>query len=296
MSDSHPADSHPHARLIRDFHERQNRFYAGGDQEPVRAMLTPEVIWHVPGHNVIAGEYRGRDEVLRYFVRRRELANATFRIDVRGVLADDRRTVILAGGEVERGGEILTWGTVGIFRVADGGIAGGGIAGGGIAECWVVPYDQDAFDEIWSSSMGGGTSPSPSPSPSPPPSPPSHVDARLKRIGGISYLHMPARNAREAAAFYRDVFGWNINNPDSDRPSFDDGTGQLSGAWMTRAISEEPGLLLYIYVERIDETIERIRARGGEIIKGPDREGELWIARFRDPAGNVLGLWHEGAR
>jgi uncharacterized protein len=135
------SDPHPNTQLIRDFHDRQNRFYAGGDQEPVRAMLTENVAWHVPGASAIAGDYQGRDEVLRYFARRRKLADATFRIHVRGALADDERTVILAGGEVEQGGETFAWGTVGIFRIAEG----------RIAECWVVPYDQDAFDEIWSS-------------------------------------------------------------------------------------------------------------------------------------------------
>jgi ketosteroid isomerase-like protein len=134
------ADPHPNALLIRAFHECQNRFYAGGDQAPVRAMLAEDVVWHVPGDSAIAGEHRGRDAVLRHFANRRELAAATFRIDVRGVLADDRRAVILAAGEVEVRGERYAWGTVGIFR----------FAGGQIAECWVVPYDQDAFDEIWS--------------------------------------------------------------------------------------------------------------------------------------------------
>ncbi len=131
---------HPNTRLIRAFHDHQNRFYAGGDQESVRAMLTEDVIWHVPGGSAIAGEHRGREEVLRHFARRRKLADATFRIDVRGVLADDERAVILAGGTVERDGETYAWGTVGIFRLAEG----------KIAECWVVPYDQGAFDEIWS--------------------------------------------------------------------------------------------------------------------------------------------------
>jgi ketosteroid isomerase-like protein len=140
------SDPHPNAQLILDFHDRQNRFYAGGDQESVRAMLTEHVVWHVPGRSAVAGDYRGRDEVLRYFARRRKLADATFRIDVRGVLADDERTVILARGEVEQGGETFTWGTVGIFRISEG----------RIAECWVVPYDQDAFDEIWSSSASLG--------------------------------------------------------------------------------------------------------------------------------------------
>lgn len=139
------SDQHPNARLVRVFHERQNRFYAGGKQTPVGAMLTDDVTWHVPGHSAIAGDYQGRDEVLRYFARRRELADATFRIDVRGVLADDERAVILAAGEVESGGETLGWGTVSIFRIAEG----------RIAECWMLPYDQHSFDEIWSQAVGG---------------------------------------------------------------------------------------------------------------------------------------------
>lgn len=135
---------HPHARLVREFHDAQNRFYAGGEQGPVRAMLTDDVVWHVPGRSAIAGDHRGRDEVLGYFARRHELARATFQIDVRGVLADDERAVILAAGEVQHGGETFAWGTVAIFRIADG----------RIAECWVVPHNQHVFDDIWSSVLG----------------------------------------------------------------------------------------------------------------------------------------------
>jgi uncharacterized protein len=133
------SQQHPNARLVLDFHDRQNRFYAGGDQEPSGAMLAEDVVWHVPGRSVLAGNHRGRDNVLRYFATRRELAHATFRIAVRGVLADDERAVIFAGGEVRRDGRTLEWETVGVFR----------IAGGKIAECWVFPYDQYRFDEIW---------------------------------------------------------------------------------------------------------------------------------------------------
>jgi ketosteroid isomerase-like protein len=134
------SDRHPHAELVLEFHDRQNRFYGGGEQAPVGELLTDDVTWHVPGRSAISGDYRGRDEVLRYFARRRELANATFRIDVRGALADDERTIILAGGEMEYDGQTFAWGTVGIFRISDG----------AIAECWVVPYDQPSFDRIWS--------------------------------------------------------------------------------------------------------------------------------------------------
>jgi hypothetical protein len=130
---------HPHAQLVRDFHDHQNRFYAGGEQTSAGAMLTDDVTWHVPGESAIAIEYRGRDEVLRHFLRRREISDGTLRLTVHGVLADEERAVILAAGQCSRGGEIFRWRTVSIFRVKQG----------QIAECWVVPYDQALFDGIW---------------------------------------------------------------------------------------------------------------------------------------------------
>ena len=130
---------HPHAQLVRDFHDHQNRFYADGEQTSAGAMLTDDVTWHVPGESAIASEYRGRDEVLRHFLRRREISDGTLRLTVHGVLADEERAVILAAGQCSRGGEIFRWRTVSIFRVKQG----------QIAECWVVPYDQALFDGIW---------------------------------------------------------------------------------------------------------------------------------------------------
>ena len=36
-------------------------FYAGGAEAPVRALLTGDVEWHVPGTSPIAGDYQGID-------------------------------------------------------------------------------------------------------------------------------------------------------------------------------------------------------------------------------------------
>jgi hypothetical protein len=58
----------------------------------------------------------------------------------RGILADDQQAAHLADGQLERDGQLRTWPTVGVFR----------IAGGKIAECWLVPFDQYLFDELWS--------------------------------------------------------------------------------------------------------------------------------------------------
>ena len=118
------------------------------------------------------------------------------------------------------------------------------------------------------------------------------VSATLARPGGLSYLHLPAPDPAAAADFYAAVFGWNVRGRDTDRPSFDDGTGHVSGAWMSGlAVSAESGPLPYIYVERVDEVAERIEAAGGEMVRVPYPEGNLRVATFRDPAGNVLGIW-----
>jgi predicted enzyme related to lactoylglutathione lyase len=52
----------------------------------------------------------------------------------------------------------------------------------------------------------------------------------------------------------------------------------------------------YIFVERVDETLDRVVACGGEVVTAPYPEGDLWVATFRDPPGNVLGVWQRGSR
>lgn len=111
------------------------------------------------------------------------------------------------------------------------------------------------------------------------------------------YLEIPALNVHHSATFYEQVFGWNLRRRDTDRPSFDDATGNISGAWVSgRAPAREVGLLPYIWVDHIDVTLDLVVAHGGQIVTPPARAaaGDEWIATFRDPAGNVIGLYQEG--
>jgi predicted enzyme related to lactoylglutathione lyase len=122
----------------------------------------------------------------------------------------------------------------------------------------------------------------------------SNVDTILMRNGGLSYLEIPATDARQSAAFYASVLGWNVDGAQTDVPKFSDQTGHLIGRWIAgRAISREPGFLPYFYVDRIRDVVSRVVPGGGEIIKSPYAEGGLLIATIRDPAGNVIGLWEE---
>ena len=118
----------------------------------------------------------------------------------------------------------------------------------------------------------------------------------LFRHGKLSYIQIPAADAQISAAFYAAVFGWTISGS-PEHVSFQDTSGELIGAFITNlAIATEPGILPYVYVQGLDAAIERIEARGGQVVKRPYPEGDLWVATFRDPAGNILGLWQADAR
>ena len=106
----------------------------------MRELLTDDVVWHVPGASAIAGEHRGVDAVLEYLETRRELTDSTFRVAVHGMAMIAGRVVQLAGGHAVREGRSVSWETAGVFRVVEG----------RIAECWLVPFDQAEFDDIWS--------------------------------------------------------------------------------------------------------------------------------------------------
>ena len=126
---------------------------------------------------------------------------------------------------------------------------------------------------------------------------PERAGPHLFGHGRLSYIQIPASDVREAAAFYSNVFGWKVRGGDDRHLSFTDSTGDMIGAWVTDLhASTKPGVLPYIYVHGVDEALERIKANRGEVVKPPYAEGDLWVATFRDPSGNVIGIWQQGKR
>ena len=122
-------------------HHVQNRFYAGEDVDAeLRGLLSPDVIWIVPGSNDSAGEYKGIDQVLNYFTRRRLLADNTLRMIRRDVLIGTGGVMAsLTDGVRLADGVMASWRTVGLYRVR----------AGRVSACWLLPLDSDTFDRIW---------------------------------------------------------------------------------------------------------------------------------------------------
>jgi predicted enzyme related to lactoylglutathione lyase len=114
--------------------------------------------------------------------------------------------------------------------------------------------------------------------------------------GKICYIEIPATNIERSAEFYGKVFGWNIRKRDNGSIAFDDSTGQVSGSWVLgRPPATKPGVLFYVMMDNVAATIDDIIANGGEIVQPVGADAPEITARFRDPGGNVIGLYQQPA-
>lgn len=112
--------------------------------------------------------------------------------------------------------------------------------------------------------------------------------------GKICYIEMPTADIARSAEFYRRVFGWQIRQRGDGSTAFDDTTSQVSGSWILgRPPASAPGLLVYIMVDSVAAALDSIVANGGEIVQPIGKDAPEITARFRDPAGNVIGLYQQ---
>jgi|SRR3954471_2687163 predicted enzyme related to lactoylglutathione lyase len=110
--------------------------------------------------------------------------------------------------------------------------------------------------------------------------------------GKICYIEIPADDIDRSVAFYQEVFAWNVRQRGDGSRAFDDGVGQVSGTWRAgRKPMTEVGLLIYVMVDSVAETIGKIEKAGGTIVQGIGGDAPEITARFADPAGNILGLY-----
>lgn len=130
----------------------------------------------------------------------------------------------------------------------------------------------------------------------------------------IVHFEIPADDVDRAIDFYKKTFGWKINKFDMPANSSTGGEpyygvitaetdennmakvpGTINGGLMKRA---HPGHVMtnYISVQSIDSALENVKENGGTIImpKTEIAPGMGWIAMFKDPENNMMGL-HEGS-
>ena len=114
------------------------------------------------------------------------------------------------------------------------------------------------------------------------------------RHGKICYIELPANDIAKSSRFYEKVFGWNVRKRGDGMTAFDDTVGETSGAWMPgRRPAAEPGVLFYIMVDDAAAACEAIVANGCVIVQPIGVDAPEITARFRDPGGNVVGIYQD---
>jgi len=131
------------AAAIELLHAAQGAFYAGGEEAPVRALLTDDVHWHVPGRNAIAGDDTGSMRCLPTSVGAGTWSTGPLRLHPGDVLVGDGDHIAaLTDGTAVVGGVQRRWSTVGLYQVR----------AGQVAACWLLPLDPSTFDDVWAGS------------------------------------------------------------------------------------------------------------------------------------------------
>lgn len=129
--------SHPDEELVR----RAYAAFAEGDLDTLDELLADEVVFHQAGDNPMAGEYRGKQEVLAWLSELAVRSGGTFRLEVHDVIANDDHVVVLGRPYGRRGAHQLDGAPVAhVFHAEDG----------SISEYWGLHYDQPGLDQFWS--------------------------------------------------------------------------------------------------------------------------------------------------
>lgn len=118
----------------------------------------------------------------------------------------------------------------------------------------------------------------------------------------FDWIEIRTNNLETLATFYESVFGWKITDKElaggSDVWIFDTGGEprvanlRRGGIWL-RPESESLGFVVYVVVEDIEKMLKRITELGGRILSPKAPVGAGYAAYFRDPSGNLLGLYED---
>ena len=111
----------------------------------------------------------------------------------------------------------------------------------------------------------------------------------------IDYVELNVRDVEASKTFYEQAFGWRFNDygpayAGIRAPDGDDEVGGLNA-------EREPGPggpLVLLWSQDLDASVEAVTAAGGEIAEGPYEYPGGRRSHFRDPSGNVLGVYQPG--
>lgn len=125
--------------------------------------------------------------------------------------------------------------------------------------------------------------------------------------GKVIHFELPADNLERAQKFYQHVFGWKttsmhghgyvlVGTTPSDANGRPTEPGGINGGMLPR---QDPiqNVVITIHVDDIDAAAKKIENLGGTLVRKKLPVASIgFAAYFRDPEGNVLGLWQDARK
>ena len=129
------ADEHPNAVLARKLYEALE----SGDLAAYFDGLSDDVVFHIGGDSIVAGEYRGKDGVVTLGMKVLEETGGTYRTDLLSILANDSHAVTFHHWTAERRGQAIAMDNFNVYRFEEG----------LVVERWEFIEDQARHDAFW---------------------------------------------------------------------------------------------------------------------------------------------------
>lgn len=123
----------------------------------------------------------------------------------------------------------------------------------------------------------------------------------------VSHFEIPAHDPARLGAFYREVFGWQVEplawegatyfklrTEALPSPSPRDLPGAIHGGLADPATvgADHPLLVIHVSGASLEDLLRTVSEAGGSVVKPPRAVANFGqFATFRDPEGNLLGLW-----
>src|SRR5437773_1509596 len=120
----------------------------------------------------------------------------------------------------------------------------------------------------------------------------------------VVHVEIPVDDRARAKEFYSSVFDWDVEDQDMGGTVYTTATtvdvdekmtpkepGAINGGLMDRT-KDTPAPVVTIGVDAIDDSLKKVEAGGGMTITPRTEIPNMGaFAYFKDPEGNVMGLW-----
>ncbi|AKH68003.1 lactoylglutathione lyase family protein [Spongiibacter sp. IMCC21906] len=110
----------------------------------------------------------------------------------------------------------------------------------------------------------------------------------------INYLQFPVRDLDASKQFFSSVFAWSFTDYGPDYTTFS-APGIEGGFFRSPLASntETGAVLVVFYSQQIENTLAKVIAAGGEVIKPIFSFPGGRRFHFKEPSGNELAVWSE---